>query len=244
MGIVVDIIIALFLIVGIISGIKKGLIKTLVGFVGLVAIVILSYTLKTPLANFLIDKLPFFNFYGAIEGLTSLNILLYNVLAFIVVFVVLYCILNIIMTLTGFIDTLLKFTVIWIIPSKIGGAILGFLETWVFIFLVLFVLVQFNVTNDFVSSSKLADIILNHTPIVGNYLGGAVKASEDIYASIEEVVNNKNEKTTKELNVEILNIEIMYKLITKDKANELIQTGKLRIDDVIIGKGISKWSNI
>ena len=137
MKILLDIIILLIIILGTLAGVKKGLLKTLVGVVGLVAIVIISYTLRLPLANFLIDTLPFFEFGGVIEGLTSLNVLIYNVIAFIVIFVLLYCVLNIVIALTGFIDTLLKFTVIWIIPSKIGGGILGFIESWVFVYLVL-----------------------------------------------------------------------------------------------------------
>ena len=52
-------------------------ILSIVGTVGLVAIVIISYTMKTSLANFLIDHLPFFNFGGPLEGLTALNILIY-----------------------------------------------------------------------------------------------------------------------------------------------------------------------
>jgi uncharacterized membrane protein required for colicin V production len=243
MGIVFDIILIAFIIIGTISGIKKGLIKSLVGFVGLVAILILSYSLRIPLANFLIDKMPFFKFSGAIAGLTSLNILLYNVLAFIVIFIVLYCVLSIIMTITGFIDTLLKFTVIWIIPSKIGGAIVGFLESWVFIFIVMFVLSQFNLSTFLVSKSYVANFVLDHTPVIGSYMGGARKAAKDIYERVNLAVKDKN-KTTKELNVEILGIEVSYKLITKEKANELMETGKLGIEDVLIGKGLKKWLNV
>ena len=70
MGIVIDIILLAFIALGTYLGTRKGLIKTAVSFVGLVAIVIISYTLKSYLANFLIDFLPFFNFGGALEGLT------------------------------------------------------------------------------------------------------------------------------------------------------------------------------
>ena len=96
MNILLDILIVIFLVLGILAGMKRGLIKTLVGVVGLVAIVIVSYTLKGYISAFLIDNLPFFNFSGELEGLTSLNILIYNVISFIVVFVIMYCILNII----------------------------------------------------------------------------------------------------------------------------------------------------
>ena len=243
MSTIVDIILLAFIVLGTFAGAKKGLIKTAVGFVGLVAIVILSYTLKTYLANFLIDVMPFFQFSGAIEGLTSLNILIYNIISFVVIFILLYCILNIIIAVTGFIDTLLKFTVIWIIPSKIGGAILGFLESWIFIFLVVFVISQFSFANVAVRESKITDLVLNHTPIIGTYLGGATKASEEIYTGIQEFTKDSS-KTQNDLNLYILQVEINYGLISKEKATELMEIGKIGLDNVMFGKGESGWLNI
>ena len=81
---VVDILIIVFLLLGTYAGWRKGLIKSLVNFVGLIAVVILSFYLKTFIANFLIDKMPFFNFAG-LNGLSSINILIYNVIAFVFV---------------------------------------------------------------------------------------------------------------------------------------------------------------
>ena len=180
MGLVVDIILIVLIALGTFAGFKKGLIKSLVSFVGLVAVVIISYTLRVPLSDFLIDKMPFLSYGGNLIGLTSLNILVFNVLAFVVIFIVLYCILSIIIKITGFIETLLKFVVIWVIPSKIGGAIVGFLETWVYLYLVLFVMIQFGITNALVRDSNVKNVILNHTPIVGNYLVRAKNAALDI----------------------------------------------------------------
>ena len=247
MGVVVDIILVLLIALGTFAGFKKGLIKSAVSFVGLVAVVIISYTLRVPLSDFLIDKMPFLSYGGNLIGLTSINILIYNVLAFVVIFVVLYCVLSLVIKITGFIDTLLKLTVIWVIPSKIGGAIVGFLETWVYLFLILFVLIQFGPTNKLVADSKVKDVILNHTPIVGTYLTGAKNAALDIYKSVDEYNKNGN-KTMQELDLLILQIEINNGLITKEKANELIETGKLSFDNVQIAKElnkeINKWLNI
>lgn len=243
MSTVVDIILIAFIILGTYAGTRKGLIKSLVSFVGLVAIVIISYALRVHLAGVLIDTMPFFNFSGALEGLTSINILIYNVISFVVIFVILYCILNIVIALTGFIDTLLKFTVIWIIPSKIGGAIVGFLESWIFLFLVVFVMAQFSFTNSLIKDSSLSNIILNNTPVIGNYLGGASKASQEIYAGIEEYANDET-KTTDDLNLYILQIEINYGLITKEKATELMEIGKIGLDNVMFGKGNNLWLDI
>ena len=83
---VVGILIIAFLLLGTYAGWRRGLIKSLVNFVGLIAVVIISFYLKTYIANFLIDTLPFFNF-ASFNGLSSVNILIYNVISFVFVFV-------------------------------------------------------------------------------------------------------------------------------------------------------------
>ena len=242
MKMIVDILIVVFLLLGTYAGWRKGLIKSLVNFIGLVAVVILSFYLKTFVANFLIDKMPFFNFAG-LNGLSSVNILIYNVISFVFVFVILYCVLNLIISITGFIDLLLKFTVIWIIPSKILGAIVGLLETWVYLYLVLFVLSAFNVTSSFVLDSKVATFMLDKTPIVNNVFGGAYDTIKNVYDDIEAYEKDEN-KTTEDLNLRILQIEINNGLITKEKAQELIDSDKIDLGNVMFGKEDDLWLNI
>ena len=81
-----DVGIILLLILFIILGIKKGVIKELVSLVGIIIVFILSWSLKGIIGNFLCIILPFFKFTGIIEGMSSLNILLYQAIAFIIVF--------------------------------------------------------------------------------------------------------------------------------------------------------------
>ena len=243
MGITVNIILIAVLVLGALLGMKRGLIKTAVSLLGTVTIIIISWSLHTPLSNFLIDTLPLFSFAGTLAGLTSITILVYNAIAFVVVFVLLYCVLNIVISITGFIDTLLKFTVIWIVPSKIGGAIIGLIETWVFAYLVLFVLSQFSLTQSIVSSSAVSNFMLDHTPIVGNMLGGARVAAKEIYSGIEEYTKDDS-KTIDDLNLYILQIEIGYGLVTKERATELIQTGKIDLQNVLFGKADSLWKQL
>ena len=61
---IVDIIIIVFLILGTYAGWRRGVIKSLINFLGLIAVAIISFYLKTYIANFLIDVMPFFNFAG------------------------------------------------------------------------------------------------------------------------------------------------------------------------------------
>ena len=77
---IVDIIIIVALLLGAISGFIRGFFKQTVMFVGTIIVVILSFILKNPLSLILYKNLPFFKF----GGLTSLNILMYEILAFII----------------------------------------------------------------------------------------------------------------------------------------------------------------
>lgn len=220
---VVDAIIILFLLMGAVIGFKKGVIKSVVSFVGTILVLVLSFTLKNPLSVFLYTYLPFFN-----VGITVLNILIYEAIAFVILFAVLSSILSIIIKISGIIETLLKFTIILGIPSKILGAIFGFLEMYIFVFAILFALVQFNVQNSLISDSKMADFILEKTPIVSNVL-------DDTYTAVKEVVNlnkeyGKNGNTDK-LNQDGLDILLKYKVLSAENANKLLEKNKLNIKD-------------
>ena len=236
---ILNLLILVFLILGGIAGFKKGFLKTTVQLVGLIAIVIISYALKGGLAEFFINHLPFFEF----GGLTALNVLMYNLIAFLIIFAVLMAVLNFVLKITGFIDTILNFTVIWIIPSKIGGIIMGVVEAWLYIFLCLFVLIQIGFTSKFVTDSSMSNFMLDNTPVMANFLGGASKAAKSIYAEVRKNTSDE-EKDITQLNTTILGLEANYGIITKAKAQELMDTGKIDIDNVMFGKGNNKWSNI
>ena len=104
---IVDAVVILFLLLGAVLGFKKGAISSLVGLVGTIAVVVIAYYLKNPVADLLYNFVPFFDFSGSWQGLVTLNILLYESIAYILVFVVLYAILSLILRLTGVIERIL-----------------------------------------------------------------------------------------------------------------------------------------
>lgn len=220
---VIDAIIILFLLMGALIGFKKGVIKSVVSLVGTILVLVLSFTLKNPLSVFLYTYFPFLN-----VGISVLNILIYEGIAFLLLFVLFSSILQIFIKISGIIETLLKFTIVLAIPSKILGAIFGFLEMYVFIFAVLFALVSFNVQSSLISDSKLANFILGKTPIVSNVLN-------DSYTAIKEVVNlNKDYEITQDkekLNQEGLAILLKYKVLSVENANKLVEKNKFKIKD-------------
>jgi len=108
---IVDFIIITFIILGAIIGFKQGAIKTGVDFLGIGLIAIISFVFKDKLMVLLYEHLPFFDFFGLIKGITSVNILFYQILSFIIIFMALTFILKILIAITGIIEWILKMTI-------------------------------------------------------------------------------------------------------------------------------------
>ena len=173
------------------------------------------------------ENLPFFNFGGFIKGIEALNVLLYEVLAFVIVFAALLFILKVVLIVTGLIEKILKATVILSIPSKLLGIIVGAVEMYVYVFLVLVVLTLPVFKVPYVRESKLADFMLNNTPI----LSGISEEMVDIYGNVYTIVTEKDNKTNEELNEEVLTFLIDKKVLSKDSAKKLIEQNKIHIND-------------
>lgn len=221
---IVDSILILFLLLGAVLGFKKGAIKSLVALIGTILLVVISYYLKNPIAELLLDYCPFIKFGGAWTGLVTLNILLYEALAYVLVFVVLSSILSLLIKVSGILETVLKMTIILGIPSKIIGAVLGFLEALVFSFIILFVLLQFNVTSKMISDSSMAMSILDKTPLIGHMVNDTYKAIQDINKLQDKYKNDTNKDA---YNAEILTIMLEYKVVTPEVTQKLIAGNKL-----------------
>lgn len=219
------------ILMGAIYGFKRGAIKGAVKLIGLVSIVIISYAYKGVIANFLIKYLPFFNFGGKLDGLYSLNFIVYNVLSFIVIFILLYCVLNIIIEISGFIDKLVKLTIIFELPNKIIGAIIGVIESLIFLFMVSFIMLNFSFSQKYIMESKFAKGIVERTPVVSKLFGNSIVACEKIYAAIEEYQTTKDATSA---NLAIIRTLIGYELVTSDEVNECIKNGKLHLDNVVV----------
>ena len=221
---IVDAIVILFLLLGAVLGFKKGAIRSLVGLVGTIAVVVIAYYLKNPVAELLYNFVPFFDFSGSWQGLVTLNILLYEGIAYVLVFVILYGILSLILKLTGIIEKVLTMTIILGIPSKIIGAILGFLEAVVFSFIILFVLLQFSGSHTWIKESSVAMSILDKTPLIGTMVSDTYDAILEI-SDLDEKYKDSNDLDA--YNGEILSIMLKYHVITPESARKLIEDDKL-----------------
>lgn len=226
---IVDAIIILFLLIGALIGFKRGIIQSATIFLGIIFVIILAYYLKNPLSKLMYTYLPFFEFSGALKGVTVLNILIYEAIAFLVVFFVLDAILQIAIKATGILEKILKFTIVLGIPSKIAGAIFGLLEQFIYVFVFLFLLSRLSFTASYINESNLAPKILNNTPIVSSILESSYQAFDEIY-SLKEKYENRNDEDS--YNREALDILLKYDIITIESTENLIENEKLKIPDV------------
>lgn len=227
---VCDIIILIALAFGAVGGFKAGVIKKTADFVGMFIIVILAFYLKNYLSVIMYENLPFFNFWGFIKGLDAINILFYETLAFIIVFMALLFVLRVVLTVTGLIEKLLKATIILSIPSKLLGIVVGVIEMYVYVFLILIVLTLPIFDLPYVRESKTANFIINNTPILSGISENMINIYDDVY----DVVINKNNKTDEQLNSDITKILIDNNVITKESARKLVDKNKLHINDKTI----------
>ena len=137
---IIDVLIILLILAGGVLGWKKGFTREIVSFVGVFAVVILSFLLKNPVSAFLYEHLPFFKFGGLLKGVTTVNILIYEIIALLIVMSILTILLKVLSLLTNIFEKLLNFTIILGIPSKILGMLVGFIEGFVWVFIILYIL--------------------------------------------------------------------------------------------------------
>ncbi len=222
---IVDIVILILIAFGALLGFKRGFTRELVSLVGIFVIIFISFILKNPISVFLYNNLPFINFGGIFKDVTVINILVYEVIAFFLVFFVLTIVFRLLLTLTKVFERILTFTIILGIPSKILGAILGIVQSIIYIFIVLYILhlPTFNIS--IVNDSKLASSILNKTPILTNVCNKTLSTFNEIIELKNEYESSDN---TIEFNQKALNIMIEKKVITKENAQKLIDKGKIK----------------
>lgn len=219
---ILDALIIVFLILGIMAGLRRGFIKHTVLLIGLIIVLVLSFYLKNPVAAFFYKHLPFFKFSGLIKGVGIINILLYELIAFLIVFSILYLVLRIILKITGLIESLLKATIILGFISKILGGIVGLIESYIIVFIILFIATQPFINLSGVEDSRVAGFILEHTPIMSSVTRGTRKVIEEI-----EDTATIYKTDQKEFNEKAIEIFIKYDIVSEENIEYLRKKGKI-----------------
>lgn len=230
---ILDIIIVLILIMCAIVGFKRGAIKEIVSLVGIILVFVISFSLKGVLGNLLCKFLPFFNFAGSIEGLTVLNILLYQLIAFLIIYSLLYSVYMIVMKLSGVVQKLVHMTVVLWLPSKVIGAIVAALTGYIVTFAILLVLLIPLKNSSLFAESSIANYIIYESPVLSSSAEGISSSINEVYQLGEDVSHKRI--SVNEANLETMDILLKYDIVSPEVAMDLVRLDKL--DDI---SGIDK----
>ncbi len=222
---ILDIAIVLVLIMSAIIGFKRGAIKEIVSLVGIIIVFILAFSLKGVLGNVLCKWLPFFNFAGNLEGVTVLNILLYQLIAFLIIYSLLFSVYMIVVKISGIVQKIVHMTVILWLPSKLIGAVVAFITGYVMVFVVLLALLIPLKDTDIFKNSKFANYIVYDTSILASSSANISTSINEIYELGEDL--SKGDISKNEANVKTMDILLKYKVVSAETARELVVLDKL-----------------
>lgn len=163
-----DLILLVMILAGFLIGLKRGLILQIVHLTGFITAFIVAYLYYDDLAPKLKLWVPYPNFGG--EGVIALIVesadleyAFYRAVSFIMLFLA----VKIVMQIVGsMLDFLAHFPILKQI-NGLAGALLGFIEVYLVIFLLLYIaaLVPIDMVQTTIQNSFMANIIVNHTPI-------------------------------------------------------------------------------
>ena len=199
---VVDIIIILILLIYIGKGFKNGVIKESVSFLGGLGVIIIAFLLKNPISVFMYQHFPFFEFSGLLSGISVLNIIIYELVAFLVVASVL------------------------LVIYQLLGALVGVIEGIIVAFLFIFISVQFTSMKTFVDDSKYGHKLLSDTPFLSSAVSPAYESIIEIYKVADQYQGNENRD---EANLKCLEVLLKYKVLKPSNAEVLVDKGKLKM---------------
>lgn len=232
---ILDIAIIMLFVSFFFMGFKHGVIREVIHLVGIILVLVVSYYLKDIVGNFLCLHAPFIQFAGMLEGISSFNVLMYQVIAFLLVFSILLSLYAIAVQASIIIQKIVNMTIILLLPSKILGGIVGLLKGCLVIFMILTLLMLPFGNHQFLRDSTLTNKILYETPILSKKLEKFTTSTRDVYEVIQKVSKNKISKEQADL--ECLDVMLKYKVVSKDTALELLKNGKLKIAaDSILAK--------
>lgn len=227
-----NIAIVLILIGYIIGGWKNGIVKETTTFIGIILVFFLSYYLKGIVGNFLCTLLPFFEF----DGLVSLNILMYQGIAFLLLYSIFMALYRFLLKISNGLQKIINATIILVIPSKVLGAIIGFIEGWIFLFILLMVLLVPLKDFDQYKNSTLTNVVLFKTPVISKTVKPFTKAVVEINDISKKIAKKKIK--TNEANLESINIMLKYKIVNKKTIEKLVETNKIdnvkNIDSILV----------
>lgn len=226
---IIDIVIVAFIVIGGIVGYRRGAVKQFVSAIGFVLITVMSFILKNPLSIVFYENLPFFKFGGIFKGVTVLNIVLYEFIAFLLVFLVLMLLWKLVLFASSIIQKIINMTIILGFPSKILGFLLGLIEYYLIAFVVIYILTLPIFSVKVVMESEYSNFILNDTPVISDTVKSSTRFIDE-FVNLKDKYNNTD--SANQFNYETLDLFLKYDVIKIDSVKKLREKDKLKIDGI------------
>lgn len=221
-----DIGILLVLIMFVIVGIKRGVIKEAVSLVAIVLVFILSFALKGIIGDILCVIFPFMEFFGSLKGMVTLNIFIYQLIAFAIVFIILLSVYELSLKISKFLQKIVNATIILLLPSKILGGVVSALKGYVILFIVfLLLMIPFGNVPLF-KESKGIQFIVYKTPVLSGYTNNFVEPVKEVIDLTDKVASKKIGMN--DANLKALDIMLKYKVVNKKTIESLVEVDKLK----------------
>lgn len=235
---IIDVIVILLIAFCAYLGMKKGFVKSLVTLFGIIIVFILAYFMKNPLADWLCINLPFFNFTGSFKGAVILNVIFYQLVAFIIMFSLLMVAYHVIVKVSGLVERILKMSFLLSVPTKIGGLIVGIFEG-LFISLIGIIVLSLPVLKfDLIENSAIRNYLYNVSPVIGNITGSMNTSIDEILELKEKFANDDNKE---QFNLSSLDILLKHNAMKVSLAEKLVYSGKLNIDETKAMEIVNKY---
>lgn len=225
---ILDIAIILILAMSAIIGFKRGAIKEVVSLIGIIVVFVVAFCFKGVLGNVLCKWLPFFHFSGSLEGIDVLNILLYQLLAFLIIYSLLFSVYMVVVKISGIVQKLVHMTIILWLPSKLIGAVVAFITGYVMVFVVLLALLIPLKNSDVFLDSKFANYMVYETPVLASSSRSISDSINEVYLLGEDLAKGTIGKN--EANLQTLDVLLKYKIVRSKTVRQLIVLDKL--DDI------------
>ena len=226
----VDIIIILALIMSFIVGFKHGFIRQVVSLIGIILTYVIAYNFKGYIGNFFCLIFPFSKFSGTLSGLTTLNIIIYELIAFIIIFALVFVIYEIILNVSKLLEKIIDSTIILTIPSKLLGGVVSLVEGYLLIFIVIILLSIPLRSTELIDNSYLSNQIVYNTPVLSSSANNLTESIGETITLVDKISHKRI--SIDEANKELLRIELKYKIIDKTTAKSLNDSNKISINNI------------
>ena len=224
-----DLIILVLFALGLVIGFKRGIIRQALSTFGTIVSTVCAFLFKTPIAKFLCMKCPFFSFSGALKGLSVINLFVYEVIAFLVILAILMSLLQLLIFVSKVLEKIVSLTIIFALPSKIGGEILGLLENYIVVFIILYIISLPIFDISIIRESTLRDRIVNDTPILNNMAKKSIEVGKELANLMDEYSIKQN---SDEYNLKALDIFLKYNITSVETVDALSESGKLQVKNI------------